>query len=252
MSFIPFAFHPRITAGISAAGYSSPTPIQLRTIPPILDGRDVLGLAQTGTGKTAAFVLPILQRLLNQPRRGLRVLIVSPTRELAAQIDEHLSQMAVHTPMSGAPVFGGVGMGPQEHAFRSGVDVIVATPGRLIDYFKQKVFSMRQVEMVVIDEADRMFDMGFIKDLRYILRQLPPFEKRQTMLFSATLSPRVMELAYEFMNLTERVSIAPEQVTVERVEPERLFSFRWHPDAIDPACVADIPHSLLRIGRHAA
>ncbi len=145
-------------------------------------------------------------------------MILAPTRELVAQIAADAEGLGSGCPFKVQAIFGGIDYDKQRQALRGGVDVIVATPGRLIDYFKQKVFSLKRVEMVVIDEADRMFDMGFIKDLRYILRQLPAFDKRQTMLFSATLSPRVMELAYEFMNLAERVKIAPEQVTAERVE----------------------------------
>src|SRR5436190_880067 len=147
----------------------------------------------TGSGKTAAFVLPILHRLMPKRRVVTRALIVTPTRELAAQIDEHLTQMAEHTPLSGAAVFGGVGMGPQEHAFRTGVDVVIATPGRLLDHFKHDYAKLDGLEVLVLDEADRMLDMGFLPDIRKVLKHLPA--KRQTMLFSATMPAPIMELA---------------------------------------------------------
>ncbi|MHB8707415.1 MAG: DEAD/DEAH box helicase [Desulfuromonadales bacterium] len=221
MKFKELNIPEQVMRGIEAVGFTDLTPVQEESIPLALAGKDVAAQAQTGTGKTAAFLVSLYSRMLADPKPTgdqPRALILAPTRELVAQICSDAEGLGAHCPFKVQAIFGGVDYEKQRQALRNGVDVIVATPGRLIDYFKQKVFSMRQVEMVVIDEADRMFDMGFIKDLRYILRQLPPFEKRQTMLFSATLSPRVMELAYEFMNLTERVNIAPEQVTVERVE----------------------------------
>src|SRR6266705_5356133 len=162
-----------------------------------MEGRDVLACAMTGSGKTAAFVLPILHRLMPKRRGVTRALIITPTRELAAQIDEHLSQMAVHTPMSGAAVFGGVGMGPQEHAFRTGVDVIVATPGRLLDHFRFPYAKLEGLEILVLDEADRMLDMGFLPDIRRILKHLPG--KRQTLFFSATMPQPIVGLAREML-----------------------------------------------------
>jgi ATP-dependent RNA helicase RhlB len=221
MKFTELDIPGQVMRGIEAVGFTDLTPVQEESIPLALAGKDVAAQAQTGTGKTAAFLVSLYTRMLADPKptgEQPRALILAPTRELVAQICSDAEGLGAHCPFKVQAIFGGVDYDKQRQALRNGVDVIVATPGRLIDYFKQKVFSMRQVEMVVIDEADRMFDMGFIKDLRYILRQLPPFEKRQTMLFSATLSPRVMELAYEFMNLAERVKIAPEQVTAERVE----------------------------------
>jgi ATP-dependent RNA helicase RhlB len=221
MKFTELQIPAQVMRGIEAVGFTDLTPVQEESIPLALAGKDVAAQAQTGTGKTAAFLISLYSRMLADPKPTgdqPRALILAPTRELVAQITKDAEGLGAHCPFKVQAIFGGIDYEKQRQALRSGVDVIVATPGRLIDYFKQKVFTMRQVEMVVIDEADRMFDMGFIKDLRYILRQLPPFDKRQTMLFSATLSPRVMELAYEFMNLAERVKIAPEQVTAERVE----------------------------------
>src|SRR5512141_2781957 len=197
MPFSAFGLHPDLLRGIKDLGFARPTPIQKDSIPPAMDGRDVLACAMTGSGKTAAFLLPILQRLISKPRRTTRALILTPTRELAAQIDEHLKQLAVHTAMSGAAVFGGVGMGPQEHAFRSGVDVIVATPGRLLDHFRFPYAKLSGLEVLVLDEADRMLDMGFLPDIRRVLRHLPP--KRQTLFFSATLPAPIVTLSREML-----------------------------------------------------
>ena len=152
----------------------------------------------TGSGKTAAFLLPILHRLMGKPRGTTRALVITPTRELAAQIEEHLKQLAVHTPLSGAAVFGGVGMGPQEHAFRSGVDVIIATPGRLLDHFKQPYAKLSGLEVLVLDEADRMLDMGFLPDIKRVLKHLPA--KRQTLFFSATMPAPIQALTRELLH----------------------------------------------------
>ncbi|MCK4535435.1 MAG: DEAD/DEAH box helicase [Desulfuromonadales bacterium] len=221
MKFTELKLSEQVMSGIEDAGFIELTPVQEEAIPLALSGKDVAAQAQTGTGKTAAFLIALFTRLLDSPkpsRRNPRALILAPTRELVVQICADAETLGSHCPLKVQPIFGGVDYDKQRQALKDGVDVIVATPGRLIDYYKQKVFSLRQVEVMVVDEADRMFDMGFIKDLRYILRQLPPYNKRQTMLFSATLSQRVMELAYEFMDLPEKVRIAPEQVTAERVE----------------------------------
>jgi ATP-dependent RNA helicase RhlB len=221
MKFTELKLSDQVMRGIADAGFVELTPVQEESIPLALNGKDVAAQAQTGTGKTAAFLISLFTRLLDNPKpssRDPRALILAPTRELVVQICADAETLGSHCPLKVQPIFGGVDYEKQRQALRDGVDVIVATPGRLIDYFKQKVFSLRQVEVMVVDEADRMFDMGFIKDLRYILRQLPPYNKRQTMLFSATLSQRVMELAYEFMDLAEKVRIAPEQVTAEKVE----------------------------------
>jgi ATP-dependent RNA helicase RhlE len=178
-------------------GFTRPTPVQQEAIPPAMAGRDVLACAMTGSGKTAAFLLPIMQRLLAKRRGTTRALVLTPTRELAAQIDQHLAELAVHTPLTGAAVFGGVGMGPQEHAFRSGVDLIVATPGRLLDHFRNPYARLAGLEVLVLDEADRMLDMGFMPDIRRILRHLPP--RRQTLFVSATMPPPIVQLAGEML-----------------------------------------------------
>jgi len=186
-------------------GFIRPTPIQQDAIPPAMEARDVLACAMTGSGKTAAFVLPILHRLMPKRRGVTRALILTPTRELAAQIDEHLSQMAMHTPMTGAAVFGGVGMGPQEHAFRSGVDVIVATPGRLLDHFRFPYAKLEGLEILVLDEADRMLDMGFLPDIRRVLRHLPP--RSQTLFFSATMPPPIVALTRELLRQPATINL---------------------------------------------
>ncbi len=196
-----------LLTGLKELGYTRPTPIQTDAIPLALEGRDLLACAMTGSGKTAAFILPILHRLLSRPRGTTRALVLTPTRELAAQILENLNDMAVHTPLTAAAVFGGVGMGPQEHAFRVGVDVIVATPGRLLDHLKASYAKLDRIEFLVLDEADRMLDMGFLPDIRRVLRHLPT--KRQTMLFSATMPKEIATLAREILN-------APATINVER------------------------------------
>jgi len=207
MPFSSFGLHPDLLRGVKEMGFTRPTPIQQDAIPPAMEGRDVLACAMTGSGKTAAFVLPILHRLMPKRRGVTRALIITPTRELAAQIDEHLSQMAMHTPMSGAAVYGGVGMGPQEHAFRTGVDVIVATPGRLLDHFRFPYAKLEGLEILVLDEADRMLDMGFLPDIRRVLKHLPP--RRQTLFFSATMPPPIMTLTRELLR-------APATINLER------------------------------------
>ncbi len=221
MKFTEFNLPDLVLKGIEGAGFDTLTPVQEESIPLAILGKDVAAQAQTGTGKTAAFLIAMFTRLLASEKdtsSNPRALIMAPTRELVVQITSDAEILGRHTGLRVQAIFGGMDYDKQRQALQDGVDIVVATPGRLIDYFKQKVFSMHRVEMLVIDEADRMFDMGFIKDLRYILRQLPPFEKRQTMLFSATLSPQVMELAYEFMNIAEKVSIEPKQVAAENVE----------------------------------
>jgi len=204
---LPFSalhLHPDLVAGIRELGFTRPTPIQAEAIPPALTGRDLLACAQTGSGKTIAFLLPLLHRLIGKPRGTTRALILTPTRELAAQILEELNALAIHTPLTGAAVFGGVGMGPQEHAFRSGVDVIVATPGRLLDHMSRPYAALRGLEYLVLDEADRMLDMGFLPDIKRILRHIPA--KRQTLFFSATMPREIAGLAAEL--LKNPVSIA--------------------------------------------
>jgi ATP-dependent RNA helicase RhlE len=197
---VPFAalgLHADLLKGIRELGFARPTPIQADAIPAAMSGRDVLACAQTGSGKTAAFLLPILHRLIGKPRRTTRALVLTPTRELAAQILEDLNALAIHTPLTGAAVYGGMSMGPQEHAFRSGVDVLVATPGRLLDHFKAPYAKLEGVEYLVLDEADRMLDMGFLPDIRRVLKHIPA--RRQTLFFSATMPPPIGALASDML-----------------------------------------------------
>ena len=198
MPFSQFKLHPDLLRGLKDLGFARPTPIQADAIPPAVEGRDVLACAMTGSGKTVAFLLPILNQLIGKPRGTTRALILTPTRELAAQILEDLTDLTIHTPLNAAAVFGGVGMGPQEHAFRSGVDVIVGTPGRLLDHFRAPYAKLTGVEFLVLDEADRMLDMGFLPDIRRILRHIP--RKRQTLFFSATMPPPIAELTREMLH----------------------------------------------------
>jgi ATP-dependent RNA helicase RhlE len=198
MPFSQLKLHPDLVRGIKDLGFQRPTPIQSDAIPPALEGRDVLACAMTGSGKTVAFLLPILHRLIGRPRGTTKALILTPTRELAAQILADVNDLTVHTPLTAAAVFGGVSMGPQEHAFRSGVDVIVGTPGRLLDHFRHPYARLNGIEHLVLDEADRMLDMGFLPDIRRVLRHLP--KKRQTLFFSATMPPPIAELTREMLH----------------------------------------------------
>jgi ATP-dependent RNA helicase RhlE len=198
VQFNSLNLHPSLLQGIKELGFARPTPIQASAIPPALEGRDLLACAATGSGKTAAFVLPLLHRMIGKPRGRTKALILTPTRELAAQILEDLNQLAVHTPITAAAIFGGVAMGPQEHALRSGVDVIVATPGRLLDHLKAPYAKLGQLDALVLDEADRMLDMGFLPDIRRILKHLPA--KRQTLFFSATMPKPIVELSKELLH----------------------------------------------------
>src|SRR5438094_6702347 len=197
MPFSQLKIHASLLQGLRDLGFHQPTPIQSDAIPPALEGRDLLACAMTGSGKTVAFLLPILHHLVGKPRGTTRALVLTPTRELAAQILEDLTDLAVHTPISAAAVFGGVGMGPQEHAFRSGVDVIVGTPGRLLDHFRAPYARLSGLEFLVLDEADRMLDMGFLPDIRRILRHIP--SRRQTLFFSATMPPAIAQPAKEML-----------------------------------------------------
>ncbi|HEU5153821.1 MAG TPA: DEAD/DEAH box helicase [Gemmatimonadales bacterium] len=197
MPFTPLKLHPSLLKGIKELGFIRPTQIQSDAIPPALAGRDVLACATTGSGKTAAFLLPILHRLIERPRGTTRALVITPTRELAAQILEDLNDLAVHTPVSAAAVFGGVGMAPQEHAFRTGVDVLIATPGRLLDHLKSPYARLASLEVLVLDEADRMLDMGFLPEIRKIIRHLPV--KRQTLFFSATMPDPIAALTRDML-----------------------------------------------------
>ncbi len=207
MSFSSLSLHPSLLKGLKELGFTRPTPIQSDAIPPALEGRDILACASTGSGKTAAFLLPILHKLIERPRGTTRALVLTPTRELAAQILEDVNDLAVHTPVTAAAVFGGVGMGPQEHAFRTGCDVIVATPGRLLDHFKAPYAKLDALEFLVLDEADRMLDMGFLPDIRRVLRHIPT--RRQTLFFSATMPAPIAELSREMLK-------APTTINLER------------------------------------
>jgi ATP-dependent RNA helicase RhlE len=198
MSFSEFQLHPDLLRGVGALGFQAPTAIQRDAIPPAMAGRDVLACAMTGSGKTAAFLLPILQKLIGLPRGTTRALIIAPTRELAAQIDEHRGQLARHTRVSGAAIFGGVGMGPQESALRRGVDILVATPGRLLDHMRMPYTKLDGLQVLVLDEADRMLDMGFLPDIQRILKQLPA--RRQTLLLSATMPGPIAALARQILH----------------------------------------------------
>ena len=198
MPFGSLKLHPDLLRGVKELGFVRPTPIQADAIPPAVAGRDVLACAMTGSGKTAAFLLPVLNRLLTRPRGTTRALVVTPTRELAAQVLKELEDLAVHTPITAAAIFGGVGMGPQEHAFRSGVDVLVATPGRLLDHLQHSYAKLDRIEFLVLDEADRMLDMGFLPDIRRLLRHLP--RKRQTLFFSATIPDPIRALTREMLH----------------------------------------------------
>ena len=198
MSFSSFTLSAELLRGIADLGYTVPTPIQKDAIPPALLGRDILACAMTGSGKTAAFVLPILQRLQGKKRGVTRVLVLSPTRELAAQTQEQFELLGKYTGIRSASVYGGVGMGPQETAFRKGVDVIVACPGRLLDHFQYPYARLADLDVLVLDEADRMLDMGFLPDIRRVLAHLPR-KPRQTLFFSATMPSEIVRLSRDIL-----------------------------------------------------
>jgi ATP-dependent RNA helicase RhlB len=221
--FTNFDLHPLLQQGLDEAGFTRCTPIQALTLPVALTGRDVAGQAQTGTGKTCAFLVAMMNRLLTTPAvaerkdSDPRALVIAPTRELAIQIEKDAKSIGRYTGLRTALIYGGVDYDKQRQQLKDGCDIIIATPGRLLDYFKQHVFSLDAVEVMVIDEADRMFDLGFIKDVRFIFRRLPAREQRQVLLFSATLSHRVLELAYEHMHNAEKLEVETENVTADRV-----------------------------------
>jgi len=222
MKFSTFSFHPAVTAGITAAGYETPTPIQVQGIPPVMAGRDVMGLAQTGTGKTAAFALPLLHRLMQGPRGVVRALVIAPTRELAEQINDAILQLGRQTRLRSITVYGGVGINPQIEKLRKGVEIVVACPGRLLDHIGQKTIDLSKLEHLVLDEADQMFDMGFLPDIRRILGQLP--RQRQTLLFSATMPAEIRGLAREILH-------DPITVQVDTVAPAATVSHALYPVA---------------------
>ncbi len=205
MNFSKFKLDPNILKGIREMGFARPTPIQSDAIPPAMEGRDLLACASTGSGKTAAFLLPIIDQLISKSRRTTRALVLTPTRELAVQIVDQGNAMAVHTPVTAAAIIGGVGMGPQEHAFRSGTDILVATPGRLLDHMKSSYAKLDRIEFLVLDEADRMLDMGFLPDIRRILKALPV--KRQTLFFSATMPKPIAVLAGEMLKKPTTINL---------------------------------------------
>jgi len=222
MNFSELDLPYEVRQGIEHCAFTICTPVQEAVLPRAIRGEDVAAQAQTGTGKTAAFLISLLTRMVRNPVVDLgnspQALIIAPTRELADQIFHEAERLGKFTGFRALAVYGGIDYEKQRTALANGVDVLIGTPGRLIDYYKQHVYSLKKTRYLIIDEADRMFDMGFIDDLRYLLKKLPDYTKRQSMLFSATLSYRVMELAYEHMNLPEKISITPEQVTVEKVE----------------------------------
>ncbi len=227
--FSDFDLPRQVQLGIEASEFEFCTPIQAATIPILLKDQDVAGQAQTGTGKTAAFLVATLTKLLREPARPKRktnqprALILAPTRELAIQIHKDAVTLNQECGFELALVYGGVDYEKQRKHLRNGVDILIGTPGRLIDYLKQGVFNLREIQALVLDEADRMFDMGFIKDLRFLLRRCSVAEKRLNMLFSATLSFRVMELAYEHMNSPEEIEVQSEQITADRVDQQVFY-----------------------------
>ena len=224
MSFTSLGLSKELLRTLEQEGYVEPTPIQELAIPPLLAGRDVLGVAQTGTGKTAAFALPVLQRVADSDLGGwrkIRALILSPTRELAAQIGERFSAYGANLPLYHHVIFGGVSQKPQVKAIKRGIDILTATPGRLLDLISQGHIDISNVEFFVLDEADRMLDMGFIRDIRKILKMLP--KNRQNLLFSATMPPSISGLADSFLRDPVRVEITPEEVAVDRIDQHILF-----------------------------
>jgi ATP-dependent RNA helicase RhlE len=259
--FTNLGLHPDLLKGLKDLGFIRPTAIQADAIPLALEGKDLLACAMTGSGKTAAFLLPILHRLIDKPRGTTRALVLTPTRELAAQIVEDLDDLAVHTPITAAAVFGGVGMGPQEHAFRSGVDVVVGTPGRLLDHFTRPYAKLAGLQYLVLDEADRMLDMGFLPDIRRVLRHLPT--RRQTLFFSATMPPPIAELSREMLkhpatiNLERRsapaVGITHAAYPVpQHLKPALLLKLLNGSEMHDALVFTRTKHRANRLARHLA
>ncbi|MBN2845707.1 MAG: DEAD/DEAH box helicase [Deltaproteobacteria bacterium] len=224
MSFANFELHPKIFAGVQSLGYKTPTPIQLKSIPPVMKGRDVVGLAQTGTGKTAAFVLPILQRLIQGPHSHVRALIIAPTRELSEQTHEAIRQLGRKTKLRSASIYGGVSIRGQIKKLNDHVDIISACPGRLLDHVNRGTVDLSRIEVLVLDEADRMFDMGFLPDIRKIVKRLPT--KRQTLLFSATMPQDVQSLANDLLQ-------NPLQIKIGSTAPVDTVSHRFYPVRMD-------------------
>ena len=200
-----FSFHPKVAAGVTAANYTTPTPIQAQAIPLVMQGHDVVGLAHTGTGKTAAFVLPILHRLMQGGRKRVRALVIAPTRELAEQIHEETGRLGSRTGLKSATIYGGVGFNPQVDKLKRGAEIVVACPGRLLDHISQGTIDLSHLEVLVLDESDRMFDMGFLPDIRRIIRHVPA--QRQTLLFSATMPEDILRLAHEILQSPIKVQV---------------------------------------------
>lgn len=256
MHFNQFNFHPLIAADVAAAGFITPTPIQRQAIPTVLSGRDVMGLAQTGTGKTAAFALPILQRLMDGPRGRVRALIVAPTRELAEQIHEAISTLGRKTRIKSVTIYGGVNINPQIQKLKQGVEIVVACPGRLLDHLSQGTIDLKQVEVLVLDEADQMFDMGFLPDIRRILKQIPT--QRQTLLFSATMPPDIRTLAQEILKdpVTVQVGNTAPPVTVthalypveQHLKTPLLLELLHHTDTESVLIFTRTKHRAKRLG----
>jgi len=226
MTFTELGLIEPILKALSAEGYTNPTPIQEQSIPILLKKKDLLGCAQTGTGKTAAFSIPILQHLYNDNRtvkgkRKIKALIITPTRELAIQIGENFTNYGQYTDINNTVIFGGVKQGAQTQALKAGVDVLIATPGRLLDLMAQGFISLRHIEYFVLDEADRMLDMGFIHDIKRVIAALPT--RRQSLFFSATMAPRIVELSQKILGKPEKVEIEPEQTTAEKVSQAMYF-----------------------------
>jgi ATP-dependent RNA helicase RhlB len=224
--FSDLPINPQVIKALSAANFNHCTPIQALSLPPLLQGLDIAGQAQTGTGKTIAFLVATFHYLLSHPQQAKkqpRAIIMAPTRELAVQIFNDAELLSQHTGLSLGLIYGGEGYQSQRDKLQEGVDIIIGTTGRIIDYYKQNVFSLEHIQVAVLDEADRMFDLGFIKDIRYLFRRMPKPTERLSMLFSATLSYRVQELAYEHMNNPTHVQIDPERKTAERVQEELFY-----------------------------
>jgi ATP-dependent RNA helicase RhlE len=215
MEFSKFNFHPKVMAGITAAGFVTPTPIQAQAMPPVLQKQDVMGLAQTGTGKTAAFVLPILERLIKEPRGRVRALVIAPTRELAEQTHQSIRTLGRKTLLKSVTIYGGVSIIPQIKKLRAGVDIVVACPGRLLDHIRQRTINLSNLEVLVLDEADRMLDMGFLPDIKQIIKYVP--SNRQTLLFSATMPVDISKLADEILQ-------APVTVQIDHSAPANTVS----------------------------
>lgn len=257
MEFHAFNLHPHIDAGVKALGFLTPTPIQRRAIPPVLQGQDVMGLAQTGTGKTAAFVLPILERLMKGPRRRVRSLIIAPTRELAEQIHTAIGDLGRRTGLRSVTIYGGVAMNPQIQKLRSGVEIVVACPGRLLDHINRGTISLSNVEVLVLDEADRMFDMGFLPDIRKIVRHVPA--RRQTLMFSATMPDDIRILAHDILHspITVQVDLSAPASTVshsiypvdQHLKTALLLELLRHTDTESVLVFTRTKHRAKAVGR---